>query len=299
MADKPKDKKPSGGGLKNDADVLASIFALIVGMILLTGIIASIERRFGSFDSFSFENLPGVFSDTLTDGTPRGTLVETRTEASVWATAARERLLGIQKSGALGRIIDGPLFRDGVSWWSIDFEQEPDGWVAEDEVRILGGLFARIKRVYVPIAWTVSILAFLGLLYFAYRGGKVTGEHRAQMKILAEKISGSGVPEKNMRWEHVTELIASENPGDWRVAIMEADIMLDALLASMGHEGESVGERLKRVEKSDFQSLDAAWEAHKVRNRVAHHGSDFILTHREAKRIIDLYRQALAEFDVI
>jgi len=293
MADK------GGGGLNNDAEVMGTIIAVIIGLMIISSIIGSIERRFGSFDDFSFGNLVGAFSDIVTDGTPLGTLVEMRHKASVWATAARERLLGMQEGGALGRLVDGPLFKDGTSWWFVDFEQDPDGWVAADDLRIAGGWFARVKRVYVPIAWTVSLLALAGLLYFAYRWGGVMQEHRAAMKALEEKMSGAVVSEKNLRWEHVTELVASENPGDWRVAIVEADIMLDNLLESMGHDGETIGDRLKLVEKSDFTTIDLAWEAHKVRNRIAHHGSDFVLTHREAKRIIDLYRQVFEEFDVV
>ena len=46
-------------------------------------------------------------------------------------------------------------------------------------------------------------------------------------------------------------------------------------------------------------TLDSAWEAHKIRNKVAHRGTDFILTRREAKRVIGLYRNALQEFDYV
>lgn len=288
-----------GGGLKNDAEVIGTIIAVLVGLTIISSIVGAIERRFGSFDDFSFGNLSSAFSDTVTNGTPLGTLVETRHKASVWATAARERLLGTQDGSALGRLIDGPLFNDGTAWWLVDFEKEPDGWVAADAMRIAGGWIARVKRVYVPIAWGVSLLALAGLLYFAYRWGGVMQTHRAAIRALEEKLSGRVVSEKNARFEHVTELVASENPGDWRVAIMEADIMLDDLLKSMGHDGESIGDRLKLVEKSDFTTIDLAWEAHKIRNRIAHHGSDFILTHREAKRVVDLYRQVFEEFDVV
>ena len=77
---------------------------------------------------------------------------------------------------------------------------------------------------------------------------------------------------------------------------MEADIMLADILTKMGYQGDSIGEQLKGVEPSDFLTLNDAWEAHKVRNQIAHQGSDFQLNERDAKRIIGLYKKVFSEF---
>lgn len=103
----------------------------------------------------------------------------------------------------------------------------------------------------------------------------------------------------NARWSQIEKHIESDSPNDWRLAIIEADIMLDEMVKSMGYHGDSLGERLKGIEQSDFTTIDAAWEAHKVRNQIAHAGSDYILTQREARRIINLYRQVFQEFQYI
>jgi len=103
----------------------------------------------------------------------------------------------------------------------------------------------------------------------------------------------------NPRWEQVEKHLATDSPSEWRLAIMEADIMLDDLLDALGYHGESIGEKLKQIERSDFTNLDLAWEAHKVRNRIAHEGGDFILTEREARRIIQMYKQVFEEFKYI
>jgi hypothetical protein len=59
---------------------------------------------------------------------------------------------------------------------------------------------------------------------------------------------------------------------------------LDDLLNKLGYRGESIGEKLKRVAKGDMKSLNDAWEAHKVRNQIAHEGSSVNLSHHEAKK---------------
>jgi hypothetical protein len=103
----------------------------------------------------------------------------------------------------------------------------------------------------------------------------------------------------NPRWEKITEHIHSTNPSDWRLAILECDIVLDEMLTKMSYHGETVADKLKAVERSDFLTIDQAWEAHKVRNAVAHEGSNFMMTEREAKRVVGLYEQVFKEFHYI
>lgn len=104
---------------------------------------------------------------------------------------------------------------------------------------------------------------------------------------------------KNEKWEQVQTHINSKNPSEWRLAIIEADIMLDELLKASGYHGDTVGDRLKAVEPSDFIGLEAAWEAHKIRNQIAHQGSSFEINEREARRVITLYETVFREFKII
>jgi len=103
-------------------------------------------------------------------------------------------------------------------------------------------------------------------------------------------------PVKNQKWEHVQKLIDSQNQNDWRQAVIEADIMLDEMLRRMGYEGKSIGDMLKQVERSDFATLDKAWEAHKFRNEIAHTGSEFAFSRNEAERVFKLFKEVFDEF---
>lgn len=104
---------------------------------------------------------------------------------------------------------------------------------------------------------------------------------------------------KNEKWERVIVHINSANPSDWKLAILECDIMLGEILEKMGYLQESIGEKLKSIEPSDFTNIEAAWEAHKIRNEIAHEGSDFAINEREAKRVIGLYELVFREFEYI
>jgi hypothetical protein len=103
---------------------------------------------------------------------------------------------------------------------------------------------------------------------------------------------------KSNRLDDVLAHISSPNPNDWKLAIIEADIILDEALKQYGYAGNSLGERLKSISTTQLGTLNEAWEAHKVRNRIAHEGADFILTRRIADETINRYRRVFNELGV-
>ena len=89
------------------------------------------------------------------------------------------------------------------------------------------------------------------------------------------------VRKTNMRWQVILTHFASANPNDWRAAIIDADTMLDELVTSLGYTGQGLGEKLTSIRLNDFPTLQNAWEAHKVRNIIAHEGANYNLTERQ------------------
>ncbi len=152
---------------------------------------------------------------------------------------------------------------------------------------------------YAFFAYTISIIMLALYVYATTRYNQLT-ELRAAMIKERERIwderfrSGP----KNSRMEDILNHINSIHPNDWKLAIIEADIMLDLILKERGYAGQSLGERLRSISPSQLQSLDAAWQAHKVRNQVAHGGADFVLTKRLAEDTIKQYRQVFGELGV-
>jgi len=105
-------------------------------------------------------------------------------------------------------------------------------------------------------------------------------------------------PQKK-KWQRVEEHLQSENPSDWRLAILEADIMLEDMMEHKGVLGETIGDKLKNTSKNEFPGLDKAWEAHKIRNLIVHEGSNFLISKREAQRVVGLYREIFQDSSYI
>lgn len=104
------------------------------------------------------------------------------------------------------------------------------------------------------------------------------------------------VPATNPRWIQIEKNMQSHNMSEWRVAILEADILLFDMLSQMGYEGNSIGEILKNVDKANFVTLDDAWKAHRIRNIIAHEGANYELSRDEAERTIRLFKRVFDEF---
>lgn len=99
-----------------------------------------------------------------------------------------------------------------------------------------------------------------------------------------------------VQWRNIQRYMQSHNPSDWRLAILEADILLYDMLDQIGFQGDSIGEKLKSVDPASFNSLDNAWQAHKIRNLIAHEGANFELTYDESKKAINNYQKVFDEF---
>ncbi len=96
----------------------------------------------------------------------------------------------------------------------------------------------------------------------------------------------------NPRWQQIEAHFASTNPNDWRAAIIDADAMLEELITKLGYTGDTFGEKLTQIKPNDFPTIQSAWEAHKMRNVIAHEGTAFNLTERQ-KEITRRYFEAV------
>ncbi len=311
MADEKKpEAKPAASS--EAAPIAAEIISLLVFLFIIMSLFNSISNRFSNSHLLS-KGLSGL--------TPRSVLLShTRPISSLFQPISAKvisvnstsvydspgsKKIGSQKIGARGKILQGPVDINGEKYWYVDYDSGVDGWVKERDIAYLESEPNLFERFFI---WVLSIVTYikiiiilfsiLCLLYILYLNAKISpileNERKLLYPILAKEENIT-----NQKWEKVLAHVESLNESDWRIAIIEADIILDELLDKLSLPGDSIGEKLKAVEKSDFRTLDDAWEAHKSRNRISHDGQEYILNQREAKRVIGLYEKVFKEFEII
>lgn len=152
---------------------------------------------------------------------------------------------------------------------------------------------------FVLLSTVVSIGLIALIVYCTTRISQIRQFEEAQFAASAHTIQSRDVSRTELRWSRIMEQIHSDSEQSWRLAILECDIMLNELLDVLGYRGETMGDKMRGVERGDFNTIDLAWEAHRARNKIAHEGTNLLLNSREARRILGLYEQVFREFRFI
>ena len=168
------------------------------------------------------------------------------------------------------------------------------GGVKSDE---LAALLAHLWLWVIVIGYIISAIGLFVIVYATIRLfdlRKREEEYYSALIQVPDAESG-----EHPRWQHIKELAEGATASGWREAIIEADILLDELLARQGYTGAGVGEKLKSADQLNFATLQDAWEAHKVRNQIAHEGSAFELSESIVRRTIGRYEAVFHELKAI
>jgi len=149
----------------------------------------------------------------------------------------------------------------------------------------------------IVIGYALSVIGLFVIVYVTVRLFEL--RKREEEYYSTPIVPSEGKGGMHPRWEHIQSLLEGASASGWREAIIEADIMLDDVLTKQGYVGDGVGEKLKSADPAEFKTLQNAWEAHKVRNQIAHQGSAFALSDTVAQRTISHFEAVFRELKVI
>ncbi len=158
---------------------------------------------------------------------------------------------------------------------------------------VLANIIAVLWDAFSVLAWGVSGILFLAILALA--------AILFLLRLHELEVYGTlppAPPEEAARrtyWQELLDRALSVDPKEWREAILAADRMLGELLEELGVPGATTPDRMRNLPDGAFLTVPQAWEAHRVRNFVSSAHSDFILTQREAFRVMKLYEQVFEE----
>jgi transposase len=125
------------------------------------------------------------------------------------------------------------------------------------------------------ISLVIVGIAILLALFVLIKGGK-------------RKLTAQQQKFLNKQWETIV-CEYEQNP---QKAVMDADKLLGYLLEAKGYEG-SIGEMLKKSGPI-FKNVNNVWEAHKMRNKIAHE-IGVTISPREVKSILSKFKSAFKD----
>jgi len=111
-----------------------------------------------------------------------------------------------------------------------------------------------------------------------------------------KKRSGLSVADKQYvisKRNEIEKMAQSDNMYELKHAVIEADKLVDFILKKKGYYGETFADRLRSAEPYiDHETYQGLWDAHKVRNQIAHDNLD-ISTQTLRKSVNLLLRQTI------
>ncbi len=99
-------------------------------------------------------------------------------------------------------------------------------------------------------------------------------------------------------WDRIKKHGDSIREAEWKLAVIEADNLVDDALKSHGFSGESMGERLMIIKPDELNSLQELWDAHKLRNLLVHE-AHYEIRHEQVLAALHSFEKVLRELGVI
>lgn len=99
-------------------------------------------------------------------------------------------------------------------------------------------------------------------------------------------------------WNKIIKRLDVGSESESKMAIIEADDLLDASLKRLGFTGSTFEEKLGKLTSATVGNLDDVYAAHKVRNNIVHN-PDYRLSQDEAKATIKAYQEAFNSLQIL
>ena len=141
----------------------------------------------------------------------------------------------------------------------------------------------------------IALIFLAGIVYFVIETGWLSLRvDRFRHIVLQSNMSRKHAQES---WHRIEEQFYRGGESDLKVAILEADKLLNDALREAGIMGIQLGDRLKKTNAGQIPNLNELWQAHKLRNQIAHE-PNFKLKRDLAERALNIYEEALKNLGI-
>ena len=143
----------------------------------------------------------------------------------------------------------------------------------------------------------LSLIFLFGVIYFLL---KTEWLKRRLLLDLTEffNFKPYGLTKVSKKWEKIVKRLEQGTESEAKLALIEADDLLNETLEKMGYSGESLEEKLKQLKRTILPNLDEVLEIQKIKSDIVHDPS-FQLSFDQAKKNLEIYERALANLEAL
>jgi len=100
------------------------------------------------------------------------------------------------------------------------------------------------------------------------------------------------------KWKKIEKRLESEIEADLKLAVIEADELLNKAMEEIGYQGKDLTEKLEKVTEDVISNLEELKEARKVKEDIIQDPS-YRLSKEEAKRVLKVYEKSLRDLQAL
>ena len=157
---------------------------------------------------------------------------------------------------------------------------------------------AQANLLPVRIAFLVVSAFLLGIIIFV-----LLRTHYLQWLFIQDlmgffTVRTYGTKKINKQWQKVLRRLDSGLESEYKLALLEADRMLDNSLKKMGYVGSTFEERLGKLTSVTMPNIEEVYEVHKTRNNILH-DPDYKLELAEARKVLNVYDEAFRSLQIL
>lgn len=150
----------------------------------------------------------------------------------------------------------------------------------------------------VRIAFTAIIIALLGVVIFL-----ASKTHYLEWLFLQDVVQfvtmrPFGAKKITGQWNKITRRLEAGTEAEQKLAVIEADDMLDASLKRLGYAGQTLEEKLEKLTSATLPNMEQIHESRRLRNNIVH-DPDYRLSSEEAKKALDVYAKAFRDLQIL
>lgn len=99
-------------------------------------------------------------------------------------------------------------------------------------------------------------------------------------------------------WAKVRGRLEGGDEAEYKLAVIDADSMLEDTLKRLGIAGQTLQERLLSIVPTIIPNIDDVKKAHETRDSIVHN-PNYQLSLREAEKTLDIFEEAFRSLDLI
>ena len=107
-----------------------------------------------------------------------------------------------------------------------------------------------------------------------------------------------GLSKTRKKWEGIEKDLEKGTEPEMKLAVVEADSLLDNVLRIMGYDGKDMTSRLEKINTNIIEDLEDLKKYHKIYSNIIHDPT-YRLDSKLAEEALKAYRKALVDLDAL